>query len=153
VMLRWVTDEFGEDLTGRTFAVSGLAFKPETDDMREAPSLEIVRGLTARGARIRAHDPAAAHEAWRYFADLLETDALTLCERNYDCLPGADALLVLTEWQPYRNPDFERIRGSLREPLILDGRNLWEPEAMRSQGLRYVSVGRTTVAPDTAPVV
>lgn len=147
VLAARVREVYGNDLSGRTFAVWGLSFKPETDDMREAPSLDVVRSLCAAGAKVRAHDPEARHEAGRYFADLLETGALTLCERNYDCLEGADALLVLTEWGPYRVPDFERIRTRLREPVIFDGRNLWDPQRMVELGFRYVSIGRRPAAP------
>jgi UDPglucose 6-dehydrogenase len=142
-----VREAYGHDLSGRTFAVWGLAFKPETDDMREAPSLNIVRALAEAGARLRAHDPEARSEAPRYFADLLATGALELCERNYDCLEGADALLVLTEWAPYRVPDFDRVRTLLREPVVFDGRNLWDPARMAAMGFRYVSVGRAPAAP------
>ncbi|MBB4634488.1 UDP-glucose dehydrogenase family protein [Longimicrobium terrae] len=142
VLVQRVTERFGADLTGRTFGVWGLSFKPETDDMREAPSLTVVRGLVERGARVRAHDPEAGHEAERYFEDLITSGGLTLCEHNYDCLEGADALLVLTEWAPYRNPDFARVRAQLGEPVIFDGRNLWDPERMREAGFHYVSIGR-----------
>ncbi|HEU0014772.1 MAG TPA: UDP-glucose/GDP-mannose dehydrogenase family protein [Longimicrobium sp.] len=151
VLVERVLEHYGGDVRGRTFAVWGLSFKPETDDMREAPALTIVRGLAEAGARVRAHDPEARHEAGRYFADLLETGALTLCEHNYDCLQGADALLVLTEWLSYRNPDFARIREALREPLVFDGRNLWEPGRMAELGFRYVSVGRRPAQPAGAP--
>ncbi|HEX2190389.1 MAG TPA: UDP-glucose/GDP-mannose dehydrogenase family protein [Longimicrobiaceae bacterium] len=147
LLLERVAARYGEDLAGLTFAVWGLSFKPETDDMREAPSLTVVRGLVERGARVRAHDPEARHEAERHFADLLASGVLTLCEHNYDCLDGSDALMVLTEWAPYRRPDFERIRGLLREPVVFDGRNLWEPEKMRDKGFHYVSIGRTATAP------
>ena len=150
VLLRRVCDHFGDRLAGRTFAVWGLSFKPETDDMREAPSLTVVRGLCEKGARVRAHDPEARHEAGRYFADLLETGALTLCDHNYDCLEGADALLVLTEWHSYRTPDFGRIRGALAEPVVFDGRNLWDPERMAEAGFTYVSIGRPAALPAAA---
>lgn len=150
VLLARVAEHYGEDLSGRTFAVWGLSFKPETDDMREAPSLDVVRGLVSRGARVRAHDPEARHEAERYFADLLAEGGLTLCGHNYDCLEGADALLVLTEWHSYRNPDFARIRASLREPLVFDGRNLWDPARMVELGFEYVSIGRAPALPETA---
>ena len=142
VLVDRVLARFGEDLSGLRFAVWGLSFKPETDDMREAPSLTVVRGLTERGATVRAHDPEAGHEAERYFADLLEAGSFELCERNYDCLDQADALLVLTEWQPYRRPDFARLKDSLKSPVIFDGRNLWEPARMREKGFEYVSIGR-----------
>jgi UDPglucose 6-dehydrogenase len=144
VLLNRVVERFGEDLTGRTFAVWGLSFKPETDDMREAPSLTIVRGLVERGAKVVGHDPEARHEAERHFADLIEAGTFELCDRNFDCLPGADALLILTEWQPYRRPSFEKIRELLATPVIFDGRNLWRPEKMKAQGFEYYSIGRGT---------
>jgi len=150
VLVGRVFETFGRDLAGRTFAVWGLAFKPETDDMREAPSLTIVRALAEAGARVRAHDPEARHEAPRYFADLLATGALELCERNFDCLEGADALLVLTEWAPYRVPDFARMRTLLKEPVVFDGRNLWDPQRMAEMGFRYLSVGRAPAQPAAA---
>jgi UDPglucose 6-dehydrogenase len=149
LLLERVVERYGADLTGRVFAVWGLSFKPETDDMREAPSLTVVRGLVERGARVRAHDPQARAEAERYFADLVERGALGLCEHNYDCLQGADALLVLTEWAPYRHPDFARMRRLLREPVVFDGRNLWDPQKMREQGFHYTSIGRPAAAPLT----
>jgi UDPglucose 6-dehydrogenase len=135
-------------LEGKRVALLGLAFKPETDDMREAPSLTVVRALCRAGARVRAHDPEAGHEARHYFAELLESGALTLCEHNYDCLGGADALLVLTEWAPYRNPDFPRIAAELKQPaVVFDGRNLWDPARMAELGFLYFSVGRPTAQP------
>ncbi|HST61601.1 MAG TPA: UDP-glucose/GDP-mannose dehydrogenase family protein [Longimicrobium sp.] len=150
VLLRRAVERFGEDLSGRTFAIWGLSFKPETDDMREAPSLEVVRGLVQRGAKVRAHDPEARDEAAHYFADLLAEGALQLCEHNYDCLEGSDALLILTEWLAYRNPDFDRIRESLAEPVILDGRNLWDPARMAELGFQYQSIGRAPAVSEPA---
>jgi UDPglucose 6-dehydrogenase len=147
LMVERVVERYGEDLSGLTFAVWGLAFKPATDDMRDAPSLTVVRGLARRGARVRAHDPEAAHEARRHFADLLESGALELADHDYDALTGADALLILTEWQPYRRPDFERIRDLLRAPVVFDGRNVWEPAKMRERGFHYHSIGRPDVSP------
>jgi UDPglucose 6-dehydrogenase len=147
MLLRQVVGRYGEDLSGRIFAVWGLSFKPETDDMREAPSLTTVRGLAARGARIQAHDPEARYEAERHFSDLIESGALTLYDRNFECLEGANALLVLTEWQPYRRPDFEHMKELLAEPVVFDGRNLWDPEKMRERGFHYLSVGRQPVTP------
>lgn len=147
LLLDRVLERYGDDLAGRTFAVWGLSFKPETDDMREAPSLTIVRGLCERGARVRAHDPEATEEAKRHFSDLIESGSLELCDRNYDCLPDADALLVLTEWQPYRRPDFKRLRALLREPVVFDGRNLWQPERMAELGFHYVPIGRPRAEP------
>ena len=147
LLLDRVIRRFGEDLTGRTFAVWGLSFKPETDDMREAPSLVIVPGLCERGARVLAHDPEASKEARRHFGGLIDSGALTLCERNYDCLQDADGLLLLTEWQQYRRPDFERIRSLLRTPVVFDGRNIWQPDKMRAMGFEYFPIGRPASMP------
>jgi UDPglucose 6-dehydrogenase len=147
VIVQRVLEYFGADLTGLTFAVWGLSFKPETDDMREAPSLSVVRTLCEHGARVVAHDPVALHEAERCFVDLIAAGRLGLAERNYDALEGADALLILTEWHQYRRPDFDRMRAALVSPIIFDGRNLYEPEAMRKQAFRYVSIGRATAEP------
>jgi UDPglucose 6-dehydrogenase len=147
LLVERVMERLGSDLSGKTFAVWGLSFKPETDDMREAPALTVVNGLCERGARVRAHDPEALHEAERHFAALISSGQVTLEEHNYDCLPGADALLVLTEWHAYRNPDFDRIRASLATPMIFDGRNLWHPERMAALGFQYFSVGRPIATP------
>lgn len=132
---------FGEDLSGRTFAVWGLSFKPETDDMREAPSLVVVNGLIERGATVHVHDPEAMEVARHHFGD-----RVTYFEDNFDAIHGADGLLILTEWRPYRRPAFERIRDALKRPLILDGRNLFEPEKMRELGIEYISIGRPSAA-------
>jgi UDPglucose 6-dehydrogenase len=139
-LLERLVDRLGEDLSGKTVAVWGLSFKPNTDDMREAPSLVTVEGLLERGARVVAHDPVAMDEARRHLGDRIE-----YVEINYDALDGAEALIIHTEWQPYRNPDFDRIRGALARPLILDGRNLWDPEDMAAHGFEYVSIGRRPV--------
>lgn len=130
-------DRFGDDLSGRTFAVWGLAFKPNTDDMREAPSLVTIQRLLERGARIVAHDPVAMSEARRILGDSIEFRSL-----NYAVLEGADALIIHTEWSPYRRPDFARIRASLKRPIIFDGRNLYNAATMRELGFEYYSVGR-----------
>ncbi|HEX6559487.1 MAG TPA: UDP-glucose/GDP-mannose dehydrogenase family protein, partial [Longimicrobiales bacterium] len=138
-ILEKVVEIFGEDLTGRTFAVWGLSFKPETDDMREAPSLVVVEGLLQRGARVRAHDPEAMEIARTHFGDRIEYGS-----DNYDVLTDADALLILTEWRPYRRPDFEKL-SLMRRRLVLDGRNLFEPARMRELGIEYLSIGRPPV--------
>lgn len=137
LLLDRVVQRYGGDLAGRTFAVWGLSFKPETDDMREATSLVVVNGLLDRGARIQAHDPEAMEQARRHFGD-----RILYTHTNYDALKDADALLILTEWQPYRRPDFERMKGLLKEPVVFDGRNLFRPERMRDMGFEYSSVGR-----------
>ncbi|MEJ2501810.1 MAG: UDP-glucose/GDP-mannose dehydrogenase family protein [Gemmatimonadota bacterium] len=136
-----VIERFGEDLSGRTFAAWGLSFKPETDDMREAPSLVVLNELLDRGARIRAYDPEAHETAQAEFGDTIEYAA-----SNYDALDGADALLILTEWQPFRRPDFERMKTLLARPILFDGRNLFRPSKMRDVGFEYWSVGRRAVS-------
>ena len=139
-LLELATERFGEQLQGRTFAIWGLAFKPNTDDMREAPSLVTIHGLLERGARVVAHDPVAMGEARRIFGEAIEYG-----ETNYDVLAGADALIIHTEWHPYRHPDFARMRELLREAVILDGRNLYAPQMVRDRGFEYHSVGRRPV--------
>jgi UDPglucose 6-dehydrogenase len=139
-MLERVFKRFGQDLSGRTFGVWGLSFKPETDDMRDAPALVVVNGLLAAGAKVRVHDPEAMEVARTHFGAAVE-----YCDNNYDVLPGADALIILTEWKPYRRPDFERMRGQLAHAVIIDGRNLFDPEKMREHGFEYISIGRPSV--------
>ena len=134
------TARFGDDLSGRTFAVWGLAFKPNTDDMREAPSLVIVRELTRRGAAVRAYDPVAMPEAARV---LEGTPRLHFAANQSDALAGADALVVVTEWKEFRNPDFDAIKAALKQPLIFDGRNIYDPALMRLQGIEYSGIGRS----------
>ena len=139
-LLHRVVGLIGDDLSGKTIAVWGLSFKPNTDDMREAPSLVTIEGLLARGARVVAHDPVAMDEARHHLGDQIEYVA-----SNYEALTGADALLIHTEWQPYRSPDFRRMAEAMSRPLILDGRNLYDPEDMAEQGFQYVSIGRAQV--------
>jgi UDPglucose 6-dehydrogenase len=146
-LLDHVVERLGADLTGMTLAVWGLSFKPNTDDMREAPSLVTIRGLLERGARVVAHDPAALDEARRLLGDAVE-----LREHDFDVLPGADALIIHTEWLPYRRPDFRRMRSLLRRPLIFDGRNLYPLEVMVREGFEYHSIGRRPVVPAAAPL-
>jgi UDPglucose 6-dehydrogenase len=141
-LLGHVVERFGEELKGRTFAVWGLAFKPNTDDMREAPSLVTIAGLLERGARVVAHDPVAMDEARRHLGDRIE-----YVERNFDALDGADALIVHTEWHPYRRPDFTRMLELLKQPVIFDGRNLYKRHELPRLGFEYHSVGRPPVVP------
>jgi len=142
-LLEVVEQRFGgKQLAGLTFGVWGLSFKPETDDMREAPAIVVVEGLLERGARVQVHDPQALEVAKRHFGD-----RVTYCEHNYDALTDADALLIITEWKPYRRPDFQKMKGLMRQPIIFDGRNLFKPERMRELGFEYVSIGRPRVVP------
>jgi UDPglucose 6-dehydrogenase len=139
VLLHKITARFGEDLSGKNFALWGLAFKPNTDDMREAPSRVVIEGLWARGATVTAYDPVAAHETQRIYGDDVR---LRYAESPMDALQGADALVIVTEWKVFRSPDFAEIKGSLKQPVIFDGRNLYEPETVRGQGLEYYAIGR-----------
>ncbi len=137
VLVDKVVARFGEDLTGKTFAVWGLSFKPNTDDMREAPSVQIINGLIARGAAIRATDP----EANQIAKTMLGEDA-TLHDDQYETLEGADALLIVTEWNEYRRPDFKRIKATMKNPTVFDGRNVFNPDRMRAMGFTYSCMGR-----------
>lgn len=139
-LLDRVVEIYSEDLSGKAFGVWGLSFKPETDDMREAPSLVVVRGLLQRGAQVRVHDPEAMEVARWHFGDDVE-----YCHDNYDVLRDADALLILTEWRPYRRPDLERVGELMRRKLVLDGRNLFEPDRMSELGFEYISIGRPEI--------
>ncbi len=127
-------------LSGRTIACWGLAFKPRTDDMREAPSITVIERLLAAGATVRAHDPEAITEARKVFGDRIEYS-----QNQYDILDNADALTVITDWNEYRNPDFERIKTALKNPLIVDGRNLYKPDRLANSGFSYIPLGRCGV--------
>lgn len=139
ILLDRVVNYFGPDLSERTIAVWGLAFKPNTDDMREAPSRVLLEGLWDRGARVVAYDPAAAEETHRIYGD---HPRLTLAETPMNALEGADALVIVTEWKVFRGADFGAIKSKLKSPVIFDGRNLYEPQRVRAAGLTYYSVGR-----------
>ncbi len=130
---------FNGELAGRVIAVWGLSFKPNTDDMREASSRVLIDALLAAGARVRAYDPVASDEARRIYG---ERDDLLLVDRAEKALQGADALAIVTEWREFRSPDFDMIRQTLRQPLIFDGRNLYDPRVLSHQGIRYFAIGR-----------
>ena len=132
-----ILQHFGGDVKGRKIGVWGLAFKPRTNDMRDAPSIIIIRDLVRAGASITAYDPEAMQEAKRIFGDEIQ-----LCPNNYGCIEGADALLLVTEWQAFRNPNFERMKTMMKSPVIFDGRNLYEPGQLRQQGFTYYGIGR-----------
>ena len=137
ILLNRLIERLGENLTGKTIAVWGLAFKPNTDDMREAPSIVTIEGLLQYGARVVAHDPVAMLEARKIFEERIEYRDL-----NYDALKGAEALIIHTEWHPYRHPNFERMIELMKRPLVLDGRNLYQQDQMVEHGFEYVSIGR-----------
>jgi UDPglucose 6-dehydrogenase len=139
LLARMVLAHFGGRVEGRTFALWGLAFKPKTDDVREAPARTIAEALLAAGARVRLHDPVARET---FAAELPASERVVYCERNYDACDGADALLLVTEWPAYRRPDFRRIKELLRQPVLFDGRNIWEPDFCRELGFHYACIGR-----------
>ncbi len=129
--------KFGSDLKGKTFGVWGLAFKPKTDDMREAPSITIINSLLNLGAKIKAYDPKAINTAKKIFKDKIEYS-----KSAYDAISGADAMLLLTEWNEFRRPDFERIKGLLKQPVIFDGRNQYNPDRLKQSDFEYICTGR-----------
>ena len=139
-LVRRILDRLGPDLHGRRLAVWGLAFKPETDDIREAPALGVIAALREAGAQLAVHDPRATEATRRVFGDQIE-----YCTDPYAVLPGADALLIMTEWMEFRSPDFPRIRAALKQPLIFDGRNLYSPATMARYNFEYHSIGRPLV--------
>ena len=135
-----IVARMGADLTGKKFAVWGLSFKPNTDDMREAPSLAVIEGLIARGATTTAYDPVAMHEAQRAFGG---KPGIRYATSPLGALDGADALVIVTEWKEFRSPDFDAVHAALRTPLIFDGRNLYDPAFVRAQGFEYFPIGRS----------
>jgi UDPglucose 6-dehydrogenase len=144
VLVEKVKKHFGKRLAGKTLAVWGLSFKPQTDDMREAPAKVIIRHLTAAGVKIRAFDPAAMEQAREPYnlKDLIDAGQVVLCESSFDALQGAAALIVVTEWNEFRQPSFEKIKEVLTEPVIFDGRNIYTPGLLKKLGFTYYSIGR-----------
>jgi UDPglucose 6-dehydrogenase len=135
-----VKQHFGTDLSGHTFAIWGLAFKPRTDDMREAPSLVVIQELLKAQARVRVHDPEALENARRFFGE-----HVSYHRTNYEALSHADALIILTEWNEFRHPNFQRIKAELKQPVIFDGRNLYDPALMKALEFKYYSIGRRPI--------
>jgi UDPglucose 6-dehydrogenase len=154
VLVNKIVKRMGEDLRGRTFAMWGLAFKPQTDDMREASSRRIIDALLARGATVRAYDPVSMQEAGRVIAmDLADRPEdfkrLHFVKTQKEALTGADALVIVTEWKEFKSPDFGHLKSELKMPVIFDGRNLYEPEAMLELGIDYFAIGRPHVELDS----
>ncbi len=140
---RRLTERFGSDLSGLTFGVWGLSFKPGTDDMREAPAKTLLPDLIAAGARVLAYDPVAMEVARDELpADWFDAGKLTLVSNQYEALLGADAMLLVTEWKPFRNPDLDAMRRSMKQKVILDGRNQYDPTYISQEGFEYIGVGR-----------
>ena len=140
VLFSKINDYFKSDLKGKIFAIWGLAFKPNTDDIREAPALILIRQLLEKGAQIKAFDPVAMENVQKIFEN-----KITLTDSASQALKGADALVVVTEWREFRNPDFQEIKKELKSPVIFDGRNLYQPSELKQQGFRYFSIGRQSV--------
>jgi UDPglucose 6-dehydrogenase len=140
VLFEKMDRHFGGEWEGRSVAVWGIAFKPRTDDIREAPALVLIDQLLQRGVHVRAHDPEAIENARAAYGD-----RITYCDKPYGTLEDADALAIVTEWNQFRNPDFEVMRRLMKQPVIFDGRNLYEPDALARLGFRYYSVGRAAV--------
>jgi UDPglucose 6-dehydrogenase len=143
VLVDKIVRRFGADLAGRRFAIWGLAFKPNTDDMREAPSREIIAALRQRGATICAYDPVARAEGERVLGQL---GGVEFADHAMDTLEGADALVIVTEWKEFRSPDFDAIRTTLKQPVVFDGRNMYDPKLPESAGIEYHAIGRVTAA-------
>ncbi|MFC6283191.1 MULTISPECIES: UDP-glucose dehydrogenase family protein [Polaromonas] len=140
VLIAKIAARFGNDLTGRHFALWGLAFKPNTDDMRDAPSRVLIKDLWERGATVTAYDPAAMHEARRIFGN---DPRLMVADSSMAALEDADALVIVTEWKAFRSPDFAAMKSKLKAPIIFDGRNLYEPRDLRAEGIEYFPIGRS----------
>ncbi len=141
ILLPKIKKYFNNDLKGKTIAVWGLAFKPNTDDIREAPALDIIKELLSLGAKIKAFDPEAKENVGKIMGD-----KITLTEKSYQALEDADALVIMTEWNEFRLPDFEKMSKLLKNNVIFDGRNLFDTEQMRELGFHYESIGRQPVA-------
>ena len=139
VFINKITKRFGENLSGKTFAVWGLAFKPKTNDMREAPAITIINALLEKGAKIQAYDPKAFDCAKMIFGD-----KITYAKSSYDALTDADALLLLTEWNEFRRPDFDRMKDLLKTPIIFDGRNQYNSTRLIQRGFEYTCIGKNT---------
>lgn len=139
VIPKKVKARYGNDLSGRLFAIWGLAFKPDTDDMRQSAAITIIKELLAAGAEVQVYDPRAMKEAQEYY--LKDLEGITYFDSKYDALRGADALILVTEWKEFRSPDFFEIKARLREPVIFDGRNQYDKKAMKKQGFTYIQIG------------
>jgi len=147
IIVEKVKKHFNGDVAGKTFAVWGLSFKPQTDDMREAPAKVVIRALVREGANFRAFDPEAMDQARKPYnlQDEIESGKLVLCASAFDAIGGADGLIVITDWNEFRNPNFERIKQMLNTPVIWDGRNLYSPKQLKGMGFAYYSIGRDSV--------
>jgi UDPglucose 6-dehydrogenase len=143
VLVDKIRAHFGDRLDGKVFGLWGLAFKPGTDDMREAPSQVVIEALLAAGARVKAYDPVAMEAARRELpADWFSSGALELCNHQYDALAEVNALVLVTEWKPFRHPDFGAMKRLMAQPVIFDGRNQYDPPQLVADGFTYYGIGR-----------
>lgn len=140
VIANKIIKRFGEDLSGKIFALWGLAFKPGTDDMREAPAIYVVKELVKRGAKIQAYDPKAMEEAQHFY--LKDVAGISYCQSKYETIKGADAMILLTEWKEFRSPDFDELKSQLNTPIIFDGRNQYDESRLKKQGFEYYQIGK-----------
>lgn len=143
VIAKKVIKRFGEDLSNKTFSIWGLAFKPQTDDMREAPAIYIIKELVALGAKIQAYDPKAMDEAKHFY--LKDVNNVTYCNSKYETLRNADAMILLTEWKEFRSPDFEELKSQLKQPIIFDGRNQYNDKKIKEIGFEYYQIGKKVI--------
>jgi UDPglucose 6-dehydrogenase len=143
VLFNKITQRFGSALDGRNFGVWGLAFKPGTDDMREAPAVVLLKELIASGARVKAYDPVAMPVARKQLPDTwFNSGQIQLAEHPYEAVKDVDAMVLVTEWKPFRHPDFARMKQLMKAPVIFDGRNQYDPHTVRKMGFEYVGIGR-----------
>jgi UDPglucose 6-dehydrogenase len=144
VLSHKVRARFGSDLSGLSFGLWGLAFKPGTDDLREAPSVVLLHELIGAGARVRAYDPVAMDAACRQLPQAwFDNGDLLLAEHQYDALQDVDAMILVTEWKPFRTPDFHAMRKLMKQPVIFDGRNQYDPKQAKQAGFEYQGIGRS----------
>ena len=145
IMVDRILNFYNGNIEGKTFAIWGLSFKPNTDDMREAPAIDIIKGLTEKGAKIKAYDPVAMENAKKIFSSMGISDKITFCDSQYSALEETDALVIVTEWLEFRKPDFDIMKKSLKDKTVFDGRNIYKPEHMKEMGFNYFSIGRKPV--------
>jgi UDPglucose 6-dehydrogenase len=143
ILIPQIDKYFNHDLKGKKIALWGLAFKPNTDDMREASSRVVIKTLIEEGAEVQAYDPVAMEECQRIYGE--NHDGLTLCDSADATLEGADSLIIVTEWQEFRSKDLDDVKSALKDPVIVDGRNLYDPETMKDKGFSYYAIGRGEV--------
>ncbi len=143
ILFRKITDRFGKDLSGLTFGIWGLAFKPGTDDVREAPAIVLIKELVNSGAKVKAYDPEALETACDELPGAwLEDGSVTMVRHQYEALEDVDAMVLVTEWKPFRHPDFNAMKAMMKQPVVFDGRNQYDPANLKDDGFEYFGIGR-----------